>query len=140
MTQDSPKSTQRPNSTPINQLNAQQGLQALSAHPTPLRTGGAAPLTGVMPGAGGSLKVSDKSGVAALLLHLLLPTFGASLFYSGKVGLGLLWLALFLVSLPLMMVFVGLFVWMALGIWWIVDLIAICTGNFRDAQGRVIKV
>ena len=63
---------------------------------------------------------SPKSRVVALLLCVLLGYFGVHRFYVGKVGTGILWLLTG-----------GLF-----GIGYIVDIILIATGSFRDIDGR----
>ena len=67
---------------------------------------------------------SDRRILPALLLCLLLGVLGVHRFYVGKVGTGILMILTF-----------GGF-----GIWVVVDLIAIVTGNFRDAQARRLNV
>jgi hypothetical protein len=62
---------------------------------------------------------SDRSGMVALLLCLFLGYLGIHRFYAGKLVTGLIWLATG-----------GLF-----GIGWLVDLILIAMGRFRDADG-----
>lgn len=66
---------------------------------------------------------SDKDFVATLLLCFFLGSLGVHRFYVGKVGTGILMLLTF-----------GGF-----GIWFIIDLIMIVTGNFKDKYGRYIK-
>lgn len=66
--------------------------------------------------------VSSSSRLAAALLCAFLGPLGVHRFYVGKVGTGLLQL-----------VTVG-----GLGIWYLVDLILILVGQFRDAQGRLL--
>ena len=65
---------------------------------------------------------SDKRILPAFLLCFLFGVFGVHRFYAGKVGTGILELLTF-----------GGF-----GIWWLVDLILILTGSFRDGNGRKI--
>lgn len=67
--------------------------------------------------------VSPKSKIIALCLAILLGYFGAHQFYAGKTNMG--WLYLFTV---------GLF-----GIGWIVDIVRICTGTFKDINGLPLK-
>jgi len=66
---------------------------------------------------------SNKSWVVTFLLCLFLGAAGFHRFYAGKIGTGLLWL------------FTGGF----FTIGWIIDLICILFGCFRDAYGRPIK-
>ncbi len=66
---------------------------------------------------------SDKKKITALLLCIFLGVFGAHQFYVGKIGTGLLYLFI-----------VGLF-----GIGWIVDIIKILTGSFRDNVGAPLR-
>ena len=70
-------------------------------------------------GGGGPAGTGDKSFVATWLLSLLLGFFGIDRFYLGKVGTGLLKLVTF-----------G-----GLGIWWLVDLALVLSGNMRDKLG-----
>ncbi|HHV06537.1 MAG TPA: TM2 domain-containing protein [Anaerolineaceae bacterium] len=66
---------------------------------------------------------SDKKKITALLLCIFLGVFGAHQFYVGKIGKGLLYLFT-----------VGLF-----GIGWIVDIIKILIGSFRDNVGAPLR-
>lgn len=67
--------------------------------------------TNVIPG------YRPKKKTTALLLAIFLGVFGFHRFYVGKTGTGILWLFT-----------AGLF-----GIGWIVDIILIAVGSFRDA-------
>ncbi|MBN1125229.1 MAG: TM2 domain-containing protein [Sedimentisphaerales bacterium] len=69
-------------------------------------------------------QISDKSGVACLLLLLLLPGLGIHRFFVGKIGSGIL----FLLTAG------------GCGIWWLIDLIILVMGNFTDAEGRPVKL
>lgn len=59
----------------------------------------------------------------ALALSVLVGHFGVDRFYLGKIGTGLLKLATF-----------G-----GLGIWWIVDMVLIATGDMTDGEGRLLE-
>jgi len=82
-----------------------------------------------------------KKWLTALLLCIFLG-FGHR-FYTGKVGTGILMLILALAGwswvggaaiLPLLLItLAGYYVW------WIIDLVYICTGKFTDARGYVLK-
>ena len=63
---------------------------------------------------------SDKRMVPALLLCFFLGVLGVHRFYVGKVGTGILML----------------FTFGGAGIWVIVDFVMICTGSFKDKEGR----
>lgn len=65
---------------------------------------------------------ADKTILPAFLLAMLLGPFGAHRFYVGKVGTGILQL-----------VTLG-----GLGIWTLIDIVLIVTGNFTDKQGNRI--
>lgn len=73
--------------------------------------------TGVIPG------VSRKSKWVALLLCIFLSYFGAHKFYVGKVGMGILYLLT-----------MGL-----CGFGWILDIILIATGSFKDEFGLLLR-
>jgi TM2 domain-containing membrane protein YozV len=62
---------------------------------------------------------SQKSRLVALLLSWFFGYFGAHRFYANKYG-----------TAVLMILTLGGF-----GIWWIVDLILIAVGSFRDSKG-----
>lgn len=66
--------------------------------------------------------VSQKSRMVALLLAIFLGEFGAHHFYAGKIGMGILYLLTF-----------GLF-----SIGWIVDIILLATGKYKDDKGEYI--
>ncbi|MEL6699138.1 MAG: TM2 domain-containing protein [Bacteroidota bacterium] len=69
------------------------------------------------------MEKSDKGFVPTVLLCLFLGSLGVHRFYVGKTGTGILQLLT-----------LG-----GLGIWSLVDLIMIITGNFKDREGFVIK-
>ena len=62
---------------------------------------------------------SERSWIAALILCLLTGVWGFHRFYVGKVGTGVL----FLLTCG------------GFGIGWLIDMISILTGNFRDNYG-----
>ncbi|HOB36219.1 MAG TPA: TM2 domain-containing protein [Candidatus Avimonas sp.] len=64
-----------------------------------------------------------KSKTTALILSIFLGSLGVDRFYVGKIGTGILKLITF-----------GGF-----GIWWLVDLIMIATGSFKDKQGNPLQ-
>lgn len=66
---------------------------------------------------------SDKDWLLTLLLSIFLGTLGVHRFYTGKIGTGILQL-----------VTVG-----CCGIWTLIDIIMIATGNFKDKDGNVIQ-
>ncbi len=63
--------------------------------------------------------ISQKSRLVTLLFCVLLGVFGVHRFYVGKIGTGVL-----------MLVTIG-----GLGIWYLVDLILVLAGSFRDSDG-----
>lgn len=73
---------------------------------------------------GGCMAISPKSKLMALVLCIFLGVLGIHRFYVGKIGTGILWLLTG-----------GLF-----GIGWIVDIILILAGGFRDRLGLPLKV
>lgn len=70
------------------------------------------------------LKKSDKNGMTTLLLAIFGGPLGLHRFYAGKVGTGMLYLFTG-----------GLF-----SIGWIMDIISIACGNFKDSENRKIKL
>lgn len=66
--------------------------------------------------------VSPSSRLAATLLCGFLGPLGVHRFYVGKIGTGILQLLT-----------AG-----GLGIWWVIDLIMVIVGAFRDKQGRLL--
>jgi len=67
---------------------------------------------------------SDKSGIACLLFLLFLAPFGLHRMYVGKIGTGILFLL----------------TGGGLGIWWLIDLILLIAGSFKDADGSIVKL
>lgn len=70
-----------------------------------------------------NLEISPKSRLATALFAGFLGYFGIHRFYVGKIGTGIL----------MILTFGGL------GIWYVIDLILIVLGEFKDKQGRLIK-
>ena len=65
---------------------------------------------------------SDKNKITALLLCIFLGGLGVHRFYVGKIGTGVVWLLTGGV----------------LGIGWLVDIIMIAVGKFKDKQGNIL--
>jgi hypothetical protein len=70
------------------------------------------------------LDPSDKSRGVATVLAALLGPFGAHRFYVGKNGSG-----------ALMAITLG-----GLGVWYLYDLIVVAAGEFRDVDGRRVRL
>lgn len=66
---------------------------------------------------------SNKEWLVTLLLSLFLGTIGIHRFYVGKIGTGILQL-----------ITLG-----GCGVWTLIDVIMIATGNFKDKDGNVIQ-
>ena len=66
---------------------------------------------------------SEKDWLTTLLLSIFLGSLGVNRFYVGKIGTGILQL-----------ITVG-----GCGIWTLIDIIMIVTGNFKDKDGNEIK-
>jgi TM2 domain-containing membrane protein YozV len=67
---------------------------------------------------------SRKSWLVLFILALLFGAFGVHRFYAGKIGTGILMF----------------FTFGGFGIWYIIDLLIIITGNFTDSNGNIISV
>ena len=65
---------------------------------------------------------SEKDWLITLILSILVGGFGIDRFYTGSVLLGVLKL-----------VTLG-----GLGLWWLIDLIMLVTGNYKDGGGNRI--
>ena len=61
---------------------------------------------------------TDKDWTVLLILSIILGSLGVDHFYSGKIGTGILKLITF-----------G-----GCGIWWLIDVIMIATGSFKDGN------
>lgn len=66
---------------------------------------------------------SEKDWLVTLLLSVFVGSLGIHRFYVGKIGTGILQL-----------ITVG-----GCGIWTLIDIIMIATGNFKDKDGNEIK-
>ncbi len=66
---------------------------------------------------------SEKDWLVTLLLSLFIGTLGIHRFYVGKIGTGILQL-----------ITLG-----GCGVWTLIDIIMIATGNFTDKDGNAIQ-
>lgn len=78
---------------------------------------------GVRLGTGGVSYVGEKDWLTTLLLCIFVGTLGVHRFYTGHIGTGI----------------VQLFTLGGCGIWTLIDLIMIATGEFKDAEGRPLR-
>ena len=65
---------------------------------------------------------SEKDWMVTLILAILVGGIGIDRFYSGSILLGVL----------------KLFTLGGLGLWWLIDLIMLVTGNYKDGDGNPI--
>jgi hypothetical protein len=72
-----------------------------------------------------SAAVSERSFVVTFWLLFFLGVFGAHRFYVGKIGTGLAMIAVCLLTFGI-----------ASGIWYLVDMFLLISGEFRDADRR----
>ena len=68
-------------------------------------------------------EVSERSRSVALVLGLLGGVFGLHRFYTGRTESGIY-----------MAISLG-----GLGIWWLYDMVMLVAGEFRDAEGRLVR-
>jgi TM2 domain-containing membrane protein YozV len=66
-------------------------------------------------------EANKKSTVVAYLLWWFLGLLGGHRFYTGRSGSAVAQLLIFIVSVPLMFVYIGFLSFFALLIWWLVD-------------------
>lgn len=83
---------------------------------------------------------SDKSRKVATLLCIFLGIFGAHRFYIGKVGTGLLMLLIGFLGIVLSITLKTFcwYIFLPLGIWVVIDLIAILLGKMKDINGNIV--
>ena len=67
---------------------------------------------------------SEKNGLFVFLICAFFGTLGFHRFYVGKIGTGVFWLLT-----------IGCF-----GIGWLVDMIKLLTGNFKDSKGKKVCI
>ena len=77
-----------------------------------------------------SNEVSSKNGIVCLILLIFLGEFGIHKFYVGRIAGGV-------VMLLLTLTLIGTIVTLIL---WIIDLVSILRGKFKDSKGRYIKI
>ena len=66
---------------------------------------------------------SRRDWLVTLLLAIFVGKFGVDRFYTGHIGLGLL----------------KLFTCGGFGIWWMIDIILIAVGSYRDSDGLLLE-
>jgi TM2 domain-containing membrane protein YozV len=65
--------------------------------------------------------IRKKSMVLAYLLWWFLGTFGAHRFYIGRTGSAVAMLLIMLFSFVMVFIVIGIFGFIAIGIWWLID-------------------
>jgi len=74
------------------------------------------------------MNISDKSRLVTFLLAFFLGTLGIHRFYVGKTGSAI---AMLILTFTLIGLLVTAF-------WALIDWIVVVTGNFKDAEGKLI--
>jgi TM2 domain-containing membrane protein YozV len=85
-----------------------------------------------------TVEVSECSKGVAFMCCLFLSPFGIHRFYTGKIWTGLMFLLLSSLCVPLSFFSLGVPLMIIGGIWWLIDLVVIGTGNFKDDKGRTL--
>ena len=80
--------------------------------------------------------ISDKKKIVAVLLSLLLGTFGVHRFYLGRAGSGAAMLVMSILGWLTTGIFVGFIFVAIVGIWDVIDFFRILFNGMPDAQGR----
>ena len=93
--------------------------------------------------------ISSKNGYICLWLCIFLGFFAAHRFYAGRLISASILYALNLIALSTINIFnylrvlpyvFGLFYFGFYFIWWVIDLILMISGKFKDSKGRYIKI
>ncbi len=84
-------------------------------------------------------EISEKNKLAVILLCVFVGQFGIHHFYSGNVSKGIAVVILTIASWLTMGIGVGLALWFCWLVWWIVDIVNIARGKYKDGNGRFIK-
>jgi TM2 domain-containing membrane protein YozV len=77
---------------------------------------------GDMPPAGSTTPAQGRDWLTTLLLSIFLGSFGVDRFYTGHTLLGV----------------IKLLTCGGAGIWWLIDVILIATGSYKDADGHAL--
>ena len=95
---------------------------------------------GVVINKSNSYNAEAKSKVAAGILALFFGNLGVHNFYLGYTGKAVTQLLLYLLGIPLCIIFIGIPMILGAGIWAFVEAIMIFTGKIdKDAKGNLLK-